>query len=115
MGRVLQIRVAAETPDPEHVHKAWPTLSGLIFVESFLPTSRQAGVLDLVDGLVEKSRFADLPDDLHAALSGRMDELAGVRKRLDEALADRDPKQADILSYSIEDMLDELEHKAAKA
>jgi hypothetical protein len=125
MGRILFVRVSAETYDEAEVARTWPGLCALAW-----PEFKGAGVpapstgkkwatatnpgrraLDLVSTLVEQARFADageasIPKD--AAL-----RLERLNDQLEAALGDRDVPRAHRLTVEIEDALDDTEKMLA--
>ena len=120
MGRILFIRVSADSYDEEAVPRAWPRLCALAWPnegDRFAPQARQEeagksprrerGVLALVDTLVEQARFADAGEP---ALPEKMAQrLEHLRERLDAALGDRDVPTAHGLTNELEDALDDAE------
>jgi hypothetical protein len=109
VGAFLQIRVSAVTADPAKVKKAWPQLVRLAYPVEATPSPEGLGVLELVATLEDRVRLDDI------AVSGGFDPRPGIRavaesaRKLEEALASRNPQAADSLSYAIEDALSELE------
>lgn len=109
MGAILQIRVSAVTFDPSRVAGTWPRLLALAYPVEATAGQEMPGVLELVATLADRVRLDDLP-----AQDG-FDPRPGIRAvselalKLEAALADRDPRAADALSYAIEDGLTELE------
>jgi len=112
MGKFLQIRVSAETFDPSEVEKAYPNLCKLAWPPQGAPENGAAGVLELVDALWDQVRFGDAPDALKEKLKPGAEKLAQTKELLENALADRDPRAADALSYRIEDALKELDKQS---
>jgi hypothetical protein len=115
MGRVLQIRVAAQTFRPEDVEETWPTLTNLAWPEPRPADNANRGVLDLADDLLEQLTHGDWPDERKESLRAGIAKAMDIRRRLETALSDWDPKAADRMSYDLEDVLDSLEKKAADA
>ena len=122
MARILFIRVRAETFDEKDVIRTWPVLYATVWPDVGVgstdsPTrlarklipSPSRGVLELVDALVDFTRFGDISGDWKEALEASADRLANVRRHLDEALGDRDVHTAHTLTESIESALDEAE------
>ncbi|MDL2207263.1 hypothetical protein LJB82_00900 [Desulfovibrio sp. OttesenSCG-928-M16] len=122
MGRILFIRVCAETYDEKDVPKTWPMTFALIWPEPMLDAAdapakvaakltpgRKRGVLELLDAFVEHVRFADLPSAKKSALQGHANRLEALRQQLDAALGNRDAGKAHALTNDIEDALDETE------
>lgn len=108
MGRVLQIRVIAQTLSPSEMGWSWRRLCFLAFGE--VPTdNKNQGVLELVDALVDKFRFGDMDKELKARLEPGLTKAATIKKDIDDALADWNPGKANTLSNELEDALDSLE------
>jgi hypothetical protein len=111
MGKVLQIRVSAQTHDPDDVYRHWPRLSRLAWGERQFTADTVKGVRELVAALHDLWKFGNewSPAD-QEAVGRALPVLRDLDARLAEALADRRPGDADALSYKIEDSLDALEH-----
>ena len=122
MGRILFIRVSAETYDEKDVPKIWPKLCAAVWPEPGVagagsPATEvrkgmgqpSRGVLALVDALVEYVQFGDISGSQKTALEGAVSALAGTRQKLDEALGNRNAQEAHELANSIEDTLDKAE------
>jgi len=108
MGRVLQIRVIAQTLSPSEMSWSWRRLCFLAFGE--VPSDdKKQGVLELVDALVDKFRFGDLDKDLKNKIEPALEKVATIKRYLDDALADWNPGKANSLSNELEDALDALE------
>ena len=112
MGRLLQIRVSAETFKPEEVEAAYPTLAKLAWTEP-RPQGVTRGMLELPEALFENLSLGDWPEATEEALRAGISKAQGIRRKLEAALADWQPKDADRLSYELEDTLAELEKIAA--
>lgn len=113
MGAVLQIRVSAETFSEKEVRNKWPELWKLIWDEGGDAVPRK-GVLELAQAVFNAVR-AGLVDSRQAdALRENAEAVEKMRLRMQEVLANRQPGEADKLSYEIEDCLDDLEDIAAK-
>ena len=122
MGRILFIRVSAETYDEKDVLKTWPKLYASVWPDpgvdagdspskitrNMIP-ARERGVLELVDGFVEYVRFGNMPEKTRKDLQSGADKLERLRGELDEALGNRDVQKASSLTNEIEDALDEAE------
>ena len=107
MGKVLQIRVIAETWNKELVEEDWPHISHLAFS---LPIKLDNhGVLEMVRALQEGLDFMKWSPERQEALGPGIRECARIRDDLKKALADWDPRKANDLSNSLEDALDRLE------
>ncbi|MFZ5813210.1 MAG: hypothetical protein ACOY4F_14325 [Thermodesulfobacteriota bacterium] len=109
MGAILQIRVSAETADPRLVEKSWPRLVALAWPVEATPPSGRPGVLELVSGLHDRLAFGDLDPGLREALGPGILRAQALKEGLEQALADRDPRTADRVSYQVEETLWELE------
>ena len=114
MGRILQIRLSAYTFEPEEVKDTWPKL-----VKIALGVDRvyqdTLGVLELVNKLKDKVRYDEsLDKNLKQVLLRYVERLEGVQNKLEQALADWLPAEANKLSYQLEDILDEAEKEVAK-
>ncbi len=109
MGKALQIRVSAVTWDENLPKKLWPQLMEL--AESIPSSEPRLGVVELVyrlyDGLQfmkwDEKRVTALGDEIHSAMK--------TAKELEAALADWDPRKANVLSDALEDILKNLEYK----
>lgn len=114
MGEVLQIRVVAQTYKPESVERRWPALFSLAW-PSPSPAWPHKGVMELPEALFEQLSLGEWPKDRQEVLRGPISKVLDIRGRLEAALAERKPQEADRLSYELEDSLDELEKKTAEA
>jgi hypothetical protein len=101
MGKYLQIRVLAETDRSEALAEVWPALSA-----AAKPQGK--GVLALVDGLFDQYNYGDLDEALKNEIKDDVLKAVHLKDQLEAALADWDPREADRLSYEIEDALGEL-------
>lgn len=113
MGKYLQIRVSAATPDEPAVTRAWPLLSKLAWGQDRV-SGGDYGVLALGRTLAEKQRLGMLAPEAEAALGDgpkRLDALVG---KLEAALGDWKAAEANRLSDDLEDALSELEKAAEK-
>lgn len=107
MGKVLQIRVIAETWNDDLVEEDWPHISQLAFS---LPIKLENhGVLEMVRALKEGLEFMNWPASRQEALGPGIKECAKIREDLLRALADWEPRKANDLSNNLEDALDRLE------
>ncbi len=121
MGRLLQIRVMAQTFRPEDVQKAWPRLCRLAWPQdhpdqgaSGGPAKGERGVLELVQTLTDQVSFGDLPKDLARALEPSVRRVYEIMESLEAALADWKPAEANMASDRLEAALDDLEKEAPK-
>jgi len=122
MGRILFIRVSAETYDDKEVLRAWPKLYAMVWPDAWtdssdspakitrdlLPDARR-GALQLIDAFVEHVHFGNMPAAARKALGGSAEILERLRADLNEALGNRDAQAASRLTNAIEDALDDAE------
>lgn len=122
MGRILFIRVSAQTYDEKEVLRAWPKLYASIWpdpevnisetpagiIRKLVPAPGK-GVLELLDAFTDHVSFGDLPQGWRAALQTKADALAALGRELDDALGEQDVHRARPLCTAIEDGLDEAE------
>jgi hypothetical protein len=113
MGRLLQIRVSANTYDEAEVARTWPRLSKLAWSEDRVSGSSY-GVLELCRTLAEKQRLGMLPQEADGALGEGAKRLDSLVERLGSALGDWKATEANRLSDDLEDALSELEKEAEK-
>lgn len=109
MGKVLQIRVIAQTFDENEVRDNWPKLSELCWGQG--PVGQRQGVLELARTLGDKERMGMLPSNMHphkAALREAEEFVLGIER----ALGDWKAGDAERLSTALESLLDELEQKS---
>ena len=113
MGTVLQIRVQAETYSEDEVRRKWPALWELVWGDGGDAIPKK-GVVELAQAVFNAVR-AGLVDSAKAdALRDGAEAVEELRFKLQDALAARNPQEADKLSYRIEDALSDLEDIAAK-
>ncbi len=107
MGKALQIRVSAVTWDENLPAKLWPELMEL--AESIPSSEKRLGVIELVHRLGDGLQFMNWSEKRVAAMGE--DILLAVKtvKELESALADWDPRKANVLSDALEDILYKLE------
>ena len=101
MGKLLQIRVSAWTYREEDVVRAWPALTALAWPRPQYPDEKR-GVLELVTALENGLSFEDWP------------QAAAVKKDLEEALFQWEPRKANELSETLEEELATLNERAPK-
>ncbi|HDQ41112.1 MAG TPA: hypothetical protein ENN39_08825 [Desulfonatronum sp.] len=112
MGKVLQIRVSAETYDPQQVERHWPRLSRLAWGVNATAEGRVMGVRELIAAVNDLWKFGnEWSEEIRETVGRALPGLLDLDHRLEAALADRRPDQADALSYEIEDVLDGLERE----
>ncbi|MFW5487180.1 MAG: hypothetical protein ACNI3A_01960 [Desulfovibrio sp.] len=114
MGKILQIRVTAQTFKTEDVEKVWPKLYATAWPDAPRGVRQPGGVPELVDELEDQFRFGDIPADVKAELEKAIPALMECKTKMQDALADWDPATADTLSYQLEDLLSELESDMPK-
>lgn len=115
MGKYLQIIVTSKTWKPEELEDAWPRLHHLAWGEVPANGPQPAkGVLELVAALDDALLFGQhsKDKDLKAALEPKLAQAKDRKRKLENALADWLPKEANQLSNDVEDLLDELESLA---
>jgi hypothetical protein len=111
MGKVLQIQVRAWTYDEDEVIKTWPKLTSLVWPEHdrWAPVGSKHGVMELVQTMPDVLRFGDWPESTRKALQEGIEQAAAIGKKLEAALADWQPVEANRLSMELEEMLSALE------
>jgi len=114
MGKVLQIRVMASTYDPRDVERRWPGLCALAWPEADMPRGQMrsdgtVGVMELVGILGDEVRFGRVEPAARKALEPLLEGVEAVKSRLESALADWKPAEANALSDRLEEALDGLE------
>lgn len=113
MGRLLQVRVSASTFKPADVERAWPALAALAWPQPRAPEAAH-GVLELPSDLFEALSHGDWPESRKEALRAGIAKAQQLKGKIEAALADWKARDADTLSYQLEDALDELERAAAE-
>ncbi|SIN69526.1 hypothetical protein [Halodesulfovibrio marinisediminis] len=109
MGKVLQVRVWASTYSEDEVKEAWPRLYELAFPKEQQRYVAKAGVIEMIETLVDACRFADWSDELKAYAKEPLDAIFALRQELEEALSEWNPQKANQLTDKIEDALSDLE------
>ena len=107
MGEALQIRVTAVTWNEDLLEKLWPKLTELAF--SVPIQHEKHGVLEMVRALHEGLQFLPWSEARRKAMGPGIEEAARLKQALENALADWQPREANILSDKLEDVLDTLE------
>ena len=107
MGEALQIRVTAVTWNEDLLEKLWPKLTELAFSEPI--KHEKHGVLEMVRALHEGLQFLPWSEARRKAMGPGIEEAAHLKQALENALADWQPREANILSDKLEDVLDTLE------
>ncbi|MEW5771936.1 MAG: hypothetical protein AB1916_00280 [Thermodesulfobacteriota bacterium] len=114
MGKVLQIRVTASTYDPRDVERRWPGLCALAWPPDEMPRGDMrrdgtVGVLELVGVLGDEVRYGKMDPAARKALEPLLEGVETLGSRLDAALGDWKPAEANALSDQLEEALDRLE------
>ncbi len=107
MGEALQIRVTAVTWNEDLLEKLWPKLTELAF--SVPIKHEKHGVLEMVRALHDGLQFLPWSEVRRKAMGPGIEEAARLKQALENALADWQPREANILSDKLEDVLDTLE------
>lgn len=113
MGKILQIRVSAWTYREEDVFETWPDLSELAWPRPPYPGEKR-GVLELVTALENGLAFENWPKSRVSGLKDGIAQVVNVKARLEDALANWEPREANFLSDQLEDALDRLETHALR-
>lgn len=114
MGKLLQIRVSAWTYREEDVVRAWPALTALAWPRPQYPDEKR-GVLELVTALENGLSFEDWPQAVAEGLREGIGRAAAVKKDLEEALFQWEPRKANELSETLEEELATLNERGAQA
>lgn len=114
MGKLLQIRVSAWTYNEDDVKETWEGLSALAWRQPARPGEKR-GVLELATALENGLAFAEWPKDVADRLRPGIARIGEIRIRLEQALADWNPREANRLSDVLEDELSLLEEQAPPA
>ncbi len=116
MGKLLYIRVNASTYDETKVRKEFPTLCELVWNEkdSYIPAAQFFGVLELIATLHEALEYANFPQELVNLLKNEVQELVILKENLSKAITSWEVREADKITYDIEEKLQVLEAKANK-
>ena len=114
MGKILQIRVGAWTYNEDEVTAAWPKLSALVWSEldRWGPSGMKRGVTELAEYLPDSLRFADIAEETRKLLMPGAKKVEEKLNAMRAALADWEPRRANILSNELEEALTELEKEA---
>lgn len=107
MGRILQIRVTSWTWDEDLVVKAWPRLAELAF--SVPLKHEKHGVMEMVAALGDGLAFMKWPEARCAALGPGIQKAVDIKRRIEGALENWNPREANALSDELEILLDSLE------
>lgn len=110
MGEFIQIRVTANIHDPDKALERWSGLAKTAFGPQQDKEMQGKDLLaQLIDALYDKHRLGQLSEILVKHLSEDIKNLYNLKKKLNSLLADRNPQEADKISYQIEDLLDRME------
>lgn len=112
MGELIQIRVTAKIHDHDKALKKWAGLAGLAFGPE--KNKRFEGhdlLARIIDALHDKERLGLLPEDISGKISKDIAQAYSSKKKMDSFLADRNPQEADRVSYELEEILDRMEEK----
>lgn len=113
MGELIQIRVTARIHDQEKALKKWSQLAKLAFGPDQDKSFQGRDLLtELVDALHDKERLGQLPNNLTDKFSQDIAKAHSFKKKMNSFLADRNPQEADKISYQLEDVLDKMEESA---
>jgi len=113
MGELIQIRITAKIHDQEKALKKWSQLSKLAFGPDQAKSFQGRDLLaELVDALHDKERLGQLPKNLTDEFSQDIATAYSFKKKMNSFLADRNPQEADKISYQLEDVLDKMEEAA---
>jgi hypothetical protein len=116
VGKVLQIRVMAWTPQPADLEARWPRLAALVLAEIGAPggRARELGVVEMAEALADLVRFGALGAAPRQGMLAALEPVERAKARLDAALADWKPAEANTASDALEEALDGLEAVASK-
>jgi hypothetical protein len=116
MGKVLQVRLYAYTYAEDDVRREWPKLWKWAFEETKpgFPYEK-SGVFELIRALDDMLQFEKSPDELREVLAQYLPAVTAQVRNLEEALADWDPRAANIATDRIEEALTELERNTPRA
>lgn len=115
MGKVLQVRLYAYTYAEDDVRREWPILWKWAFEETKpgFPYEK-SGVLELIRALADMLQFEKGSEELRKVLAQYLPAVTAQAQKLEEALADWDPKAANAATDRIEDGLTELERNTPR-
>ncbi len=107
MGKALQIRVSAVTWNESLPEELWPQLFEL--AKAVPSSEKKLGVIEMVTRLGDGLQFMDWSKERKNLLNHGIKQAVSTVKALEKALADWDPRTANGLSDTLEDILDTLE------
>ncbi|WP_291321722.1 hypothetical protein [Desulfonatronospira sp.] len=115
MGEIIQIRVMAQTHDPEEAKKRWGDLAAAAFdMDNLQVKAGKDFHIKLVDALVDRKKLGLLPPKLQAAIEKDLHQALELRNRLVKSLGDWDPRAADKSAYELEDILDRMQQSIVR-
>ncbi len=111
MGNLLVVRVSSTTFDESDVKKRYPLLFNLAWPEndSHIPASQRFGIIELIITLQEALEYALWKDETKHLLQDFIDEISSLQKIFQKHILSWEPKEANTLSFQIEEKLDLLE------
>ena len=138
MGKILGIRVQAQTYNEDDVASAWPRLCSLVWplwasrlalenvrLDGFGPVSepgpvekslggRKHGVLELAQAISDVVKFGSLPGEVMDILAVPAEKLKEISVSLETTLGSWDARGANRLTDELEDVLSAVEQALAK-
>ena len=138
MGKILGIRVQAQTYNEDDVAETWPRLCALVWplwVSRLAPGNasrgihgpvrepgpvekslggRKHGVLELAQAIPELVKFGSCPKDITDMLTLPAEKLKEISVSLETALGNLDAREALGLTDRLEDVLNTAEQAIAK-
>lgn len=112
MGELIQIRVTAKIHDHEKALKKWAGLAKLAFEPGKDKSFEGLDLLtELVDALHDKERLGLLPEKIAGKISEDIAAAYSSKKKMHAYLADRNPQEADKISYQVEELLNRMEER----
>lgn len=113
MGKLLQIRVSAWTFSEGEVEKTWPSLWKLIWGDGGDAVPKK-GVMELAHAVFNAVQAGLVTDDQRDALRDGAEKVEKLHRQIEDELGSWQAKDADKLTYQLEDELDALEDIAEK-
>ncbi|EFI34949.1 conserved hypothetical protein [Desulfonatronospira thiodismutans ASO3-1] len=115
MGEIIQIRVMAQTFDPEEAKKRWSDLAEAAFdMDSLQIKAEKDFHIKLVDALVDRNKLGQLSPNLKEAIQKDLQTAGQLRDKLQRSLSDWDPRAADRAAYELEDVLDRMQQNVVR-
>ncbi|WP_045215286.1 hypothetical protein [Desulfonatronovibrio magnus] len=109
MGELIQIRVTAGIHDREKAVRRWSGLYRIAFDQDpDQDMSRSEFMVELIDALYDRMRLGQLPK-AYQNLEKDIETVYKNKAKLQSFLADRNPQEADKISYLLEDGLDRMQ------